>query len=223
MNEQNIPQSDEPIQSSKHIWITIIAVIVTAIIVGGGVYAWQKSSLQSTEQSLQQQITSLQKQVDKFQEPTQPVVTTPETIQKPTQPTDKTANWETYQNKELGFELKMPSYVSVDKEFNDQYNRLVIFKSEKENFEVRLREGKATSLNQYHYLDLLVSSRSTLGGKEALVFEAPNGYCDGPGCSDPFIAYSAKYGDDFYNLVFSGDVELSETEESILSSFKFTR
>ncbi|MFC1756577.1 hypothetical protein ACFLZC_00230 [Patescibacteria group bacterium] len=51
MNEQNIPQSNGPVQSSKHIWITIIAVIVTAVVVGGGVYVWQKSSLQSVEQS----------------------------------------------------------------------------------------------------------------------------------------------------------------------------
>jgi len=223
MNEQNIPQPNEPIQSSKHIWITIIAVALTAIIVGGGVYAWQNSSLQSTEQSLQQQITNLQNQIANLQKPTQPIVTSPEVTEEPTQPIDNTANWKTYQNSALGFELKVPSYVSVDKEFNDQYNRLVIFKSDKENFEVRLREGKTTSLNQYYYLDFPVSSKSTLDGKEALVFEAPNGYCDGPGCGSPFIAYSTKYGDDFYNLVFSGDVKMSDTEKSILSSFKFTK
>jgi len=223
MNEQNIPQINEPIQSSKHIWITIIAVVLTAIIVGGGVYAWQKSSLQATEQSLQQQITALQNQLTDLQKPTQPIVTTPEETQAPTQPADETVNWKTYQNSALGFELKVPAYVSVDKEFNDQYNRLVIFKSDKENFEVRLREGKTTSLNQYYYLDFPVSSRSKLGEQEALVFEAPNGYCDGPGCSAPFVAYSTKYGDDFYNLVFSGDVKMSDTEKSILSSFKFTK
>lgn len=223
MNEQNIPQPNEPIQSSKHIWITIIAVLLTTIIVGGGVYAWQKFSLQATEQSLQQQITALQNQLTNLQKPTQPIVTTPEETRTPTQPVDETENWKTYQNSALGFELKVPAYVSVDKEFKDQYNRLVIFKSDKENFEVRLREGKTTSLNQYYYLDFPVSSRSTLGGQEALVFEAPNGYCDGPGCSDPFVAYSTKNGDDFYNLVFSGDVKMSDTEKSILSSFKFTK
>ena len=60
MNEQSVPQTNEPVQSSKYIWITIIAVVLTAIIVGGGVYAWQKTSLRTTEQSLQQQITDLQ-------------------------------------------------------------------------------------------------------------------------------------------------------------------
>lgn len=223
MSEQNIPQPNESIQNSKHIWITIIAVLLTAIIVGGGVYEWQKSRLQATKQSLQQQITDLQDRLTNLQKPTQPIVIVPEGTQTPTQSVDETENWETYQNSALGFELKMPAYVSVDKEFNDQYNRLVIFKSDKENFEVRLREGKATSLSQYHYLDFPVSSRSTLGGQEALVFEAPNGYCDGPKCSDPFVAYSTKYGDDFYNLVFIGDVKMSDTEKSILSSFKFIK
>jgi len=68
MNEQNILQPNEPIQTSKHFWITIIAVVLTAIIVGGGVYAWQKTSLRATEQSLQQQITSLQNQIDQLQQ-----------------------------------------------------------------------------------------------------------------------------------------------------------
>ena len=43
MNEQNIPQPNEPIKSSKHIWITIIAVIVTAIVVGSGTYLAMKA------------------------------------------------------------------------------------------------------------------------------------------------------------------------------------
>ncbi len=136
--------------------------------------------------------------------------------------TDETANWKVYKNTELGFELKIPSYVSIDKVLNDQYNRLVVFKSDKEYFEVMLKQIKSTSLNQYNYLDFPVSSRSTLGGREALVFEAPNGYCDGPGCGDPFIAYVAKNNDDFYHLIFSGKTKLSDTEKTILSTFKFT-
>jgi len=40
-NEQPL----EPVQSSKNIWLIIASIIVTALIVGGGVYAWQKSNL----------------------------------------------------------------------------------------------------------------------------------------------------------------------------------
>jgi len=63
-NEQPI----EPIQSSKNIWIIIPAVIVTALIVGGGVYAWQKSNLKNTEQSFQKQITYLENQINQLQQ-----------------------------------------------------------------------------------------------------------------------------------------------------------
>jgi len=133
-----------------------------------------------------------------------------------------TSNWKIYTNSELGFELSIPSYVSVDKVFNDDRNRLVIFKSDKENFEVRLKQAGSTTLDQYHYLDFLASSNATLGGKEALVFEAPKGYCDGPGCGDPFIAYSTKNNNYFYNIVFFGDVKLTDIEKPILTSFKFT-
>lgn len=52
MSEQGTSQSNESIQSSKHIWIIIIAVITTAVIVGSGVYVWQMSRSQLTEKSL---------------------------------------------------------------------------------------------------------------------------------------------------------------------------
>jgi len=71
MNEQNIPQPNEPIQSSKHIWITIIAIVITAIIVGGGVYIWQKSNLESMEQSFNQQVLDLQSQIENVQKQAQ--------------------------------------------------------------------------------------------------------------------------------------------------------
>ena len=121
MNEQNIPQTNEPVQSSKHVWITIIAVIFTAIIVGGGVYAWQKSNLQSTEQSLQQQITALQNQLTNLQESTPPVVTDQENTKKSTESSETSANdtvtskhgWTTTTNQLLGIRFEYPADASV--------------------------------------------------------------------------------------------------------------
>lgn len=68
MSEQNFPQSNQPIQGSKTIWIIIIVIIATILIVGGGVYAWQKANLERTEQALQQQINLLEDQIKLTQE-----------------------------------------------------------------------------------------------------------------------------------------------------------
>ena len=65
-----------------------------------------------------------------------------------------------------------------------------------------------------------VSEIVTIGGIEAGVYKAPNGYCDGPSCSEPYIAIVTKKGEDIYSLTFFGDDELSKTENSILQSFK---
>ncbi|MFH1457414.1 MAG: hypothetical protein ABIF17_04900 [Patescibacteria group bacterium] len=66
--EQPNEQPIESVQSSKNIWIIVVAITITALIVGGGVYAWQKSNLKSTEQSLQGQISVLQNQINQFQQ-----------------------------------------------------------------------------------------------------------------------------------------------------------
>jgi len=67
MEEQN-EQTIKPVQSPKNIWTIIISIIVTAFIVGGGVYTWQKSHIKNTEQELQQQIYILQDQIIQYQQ-----------------------------------------------------------------------------------------------------------------------------------------------------------
>jgi hypothetical protein len=65
MNEQNNLQPIEPIQKSKNIWIIVIfTIFITSLVVGGGVYVWQRLVLKATEQSLQDQINTLQKRVE---------------------------------------------------------------------------------------------------------------------------------------------------------------
>lgn len=67
MNEQNDSQSIDPVQSSKSVWITIGILLVIAIIIGGGIYAWKQSAVQSTEQPVQKQIVSLQNEAEQQQ------------------------------------------------------------------------------------------------------------------------------------------------------------
>jgi len=67
MNEENKSQISESGQNSKNILGIVISVVLTAAIVGGGVFAWQKSNFKSAEKILQKQIVSLQEQVKAIQ------------------------------------------------------------------------------------------------------------------------------------------------------------
>jgi len=66
MNEQNMLQEQKP----TNIWV-VTSIVITALIVGGVVYALQSSRLKSSEQSFQQQITLLQNQIDQLQQANQ--------------------------------------------------------------------------------------------------------------------------------------------------------
>lgn len=125
--EQTNEQPIESIKSSKNIWTTVIAVIVTALIIGSGVYAWQRSNFKNTEQGLQQQISVLQNQISQIeqtqtnpnqqdnqpiteQEENIPTVTTNNEQNEPApQPLDPTANWKTCKNNISGYEFKYPN------------------------------------------------------------------------------------------------------------------
>jgi hypothetical protein len=55
-------------QKIKGIVPILIAVLITALIVGGGVYLWQRAKLQSIEQDYKNQIEDLKDRITKFQQ-----------------------------------------------------------------------------------------------------------------------------------------------------------
>lgn len=135
-----------------------------------------------------------------------------------------TSTWKTYKNDQYGFEFQYPA------RFNSEIlnNELAIFKAGingEGNFEARVREQSPSglSLDKYLYLDFPISQRMELANQEAMVYKAPNGYCDGPGCSEPFIAVVTKRGTVFYHMIFYDDAEFSEEELMMVSTFKFTK
>ncbi|MBD3244963.1 MAG: hypothetical protein GF335_03145 [Candidatus Moranbacteria bacterium] len=125
MDNKNFPQSNERVVGSRNILTIIVSVVITALIVGGVVYAWQKISPNKTEQSLQREIISLQNQIKELQgsmEQKQPVtlqeednkkqpVTPQEEDNKNQTSTEPTTpdNWKTYSNDELGYSIDYPS------------------------------------------------------------------------------------------------------------------
>lgn len=135
---------------------------------------------------------------------------------------DLMADWKTYKNESLGFELEYPASIQIDKELDDQFNRLVIFKGGDLDFEVRLRNNlNNVALDKYYFMDTPIKRKTTLASKSANVYEMPSGYCDGPSCSKPYIAIVTERDSTFYCVSFFGDIQLSEEENQILSTFKF--
>lgn len=143
---------------------------------------------------------------------------------------DQTADWKTYTNTKLGFELKYPSTFTIDKEMNDQYNKATIFKNGNSVFEVMLRDSKYFDrpLDEYYFMDNPDFKKSVLGGKNAnvYVYDASSNSCvsdgNGPGCPLSYVVYVAQNASYVYHFGFFGNSKLSDLEKQILSTFKFT-
>jgi hypothetical protein len=140
----------------------------------------------------------------------------------PSPTTDATDGWLTYENSSLGFKIKYPPQVEITKELDDENNRATIFKGDNLSFGVMLREKwDGFELKNYYYMDFNPSKEISLLDQTANIYEMPNGYCDGPGCSDPNIAIVFEHNSDVFHIDFSGDVLLSDMENQILSTFEF--
>lgn len=80
MKEQTTLKSIEQAQNSKTIWTIIISLIIVVAIIGGAFYLWRQSSIEVTEQKLQQQIVQLQNQVSELQKENTDLRTTEQPI-----------------------------------------------------------------------------------------------------------------------------------------------
>jgi len=121
MNEQNFPQSNEPIQSSKNIWTTFIIVIFTAIVVGGGIYVWQKNEVNKVNNQLiqaQKNVTEKAKQITSISEEIAQLKSQLAVVnnEKPADITDNSSGWKIYVNNNDGYSIMHPS------EFWPQYD-----------------------------------------------------------------------------------------------------
>jgi len=67
MEKQTFPQPTDRVQNSKIILAIVISGVATALIAGGGICLWRKSSLDAAGQKLQQQLVLLQNQINELQ------------------------------------------------------------------------------------------------------------------------------------------------------------
>ena len=138
---------------------------------------------------------------------------------------EKMEGWKTYSSSEFNFVVDIPDDFEEGLVLNNEYNRVVSFvKDGTAQFEVRLSPNNSNfKLEEYFYLDFPISSTTKVAGKSANIYIAKNGYCDGLGCSEPFVVYVVLNENDFYEIIFLGKDKISETESQILSTFEFTK
>jgi hypothetical protein len=101
MNEKNLTKPSRASSSSKVIWIIVFSAFITTLVVGGTVYFWHRSVIQSFEQSSETEISNLRNWVKELR-----------------------ADWKTYNNGKLGFSIDYPGSWEI-KESNG--NRVDIF------------------------------------------------------------------------------------------------
>ncbi len=144
-------------------------------------------------------------------------------------------DWLLYRDANGGFEMMMPkdtvhtgpgryvvgssTFASGDLKFTVDTKDHVLYEE---------KNGKMTktplAFKDFYFMDFERVREGTMAGKPAAIFEAPRGYCDGPGCSDPFIAYAIETAPAKYMiLVFYGDTKLSADEQRVLESFKLIK
>lgn len=124
MNEQQPPQFNEPCQCSKKNLAIVFSIIITAIAISGGIYAFKKSNLKCREQKLEsieqleQKITDLKNQVKNLQqarinnETLHQDIFSQQEEQRET-PKNKTTDWSIYKDEKNKFEIEYPNYFIV--------------------------------------------------------------------------------------------------------------
>ncbi len=127
----------------------------------------------------------------------------------------------TYKDASWPFSFEYPGYVklSVDNK-SDNESGSVNFLASKPAVVIKSSKD-ATKLSEYLYLDQKSSGTAKLGQEDAVIFKFPGGYCDGPGCSDSFVTYSARHGEKIYNVSFFGNDSIEPEEQKVLDTFEF--
>ena len=120
-----------------------------------------------------------------------------------------------YTNDTFNYQFSIPQGTNV-RHHQDQ----VIFTGQVD-FSTNATGWVQADLDEVLYLDAPPSKIVTINGQQAAVFSFAQGYCDGPGCGDPFLAYGFLSSGNLVTIAFPGDIELSKAESDILNSFTF--
>jgi len=107
-------ESQQINQSGNKLPITVaISVLLTAIVIGGAVYFWQKSTNEKVVGNLEQKISDLEKEISTIKSASQENSQANPTPITSSQPSDEDANWKTYSGDKYGVTFSYPSNFQI--------------------------------------------------------------------------------------------------------------
>jgi outer membrane murein-binding lipoprotein Lpp len=92
----------------KPIWIVVISVVLSAVVVGGGVYAYTNNKANQEKDDLTARISSLNDQIDTLNATVSSLQSASSTSSS-TAATDETVDWKTYSSSDYGYVIKYPT------------------------------------------------------------------------------------------------------------------
>lgn len=212
----------------KTIQTIIIAVVLTAVSVGGGVYYYQNHKIERELAGQKDQIANLQSQVDRLVKQGR---TTNQT-------TAKTSDWKIYSNPSLKYSIRYPSDWILNTQYINDGTLFLLTKQRKAdiiagkavrvfdisvkvyNSSAELPNNESKNLSFKEWIEQEADSFG-FGQRQPVVVDGVSGYQGvGSGENKSYMIFVQK--DDFIYQIETGDTtQPTETEQEIINSFKF--
>jgi hypothetical protein len=132
------------------------------------------------------------------------------------------ADWQTYRNNELGFSIKYLPATTVSG--SGLLNRPAInFDTDRYRLTIQVDRDTTIDFTNYYFFDFNPIGTTNIDAEPALIFTAPDGYCDATSCTDPFRAYVVQHRNTVYQLIFYGGIALTDNQQLQLFTFQFVQ